>query len=139
MEVLYKGQIGKDGKLRFYDLNGLNEMCSKIPNTKVEIIVRKEVTKTSNKQVGYFYAEVLPKVHKGLVDLGNCYSLSQVEDFINREFFLVEEIKEDYSGIKQTAYTIKDIPKHIFSESLEKLIRFSSETLSILISEPRKQ
>lgn len=118
LEKLYAALKSKDGK---YILEGSAH------------------NKRSNPQNRYYWGLVVPIVKKGIEDMGTELTSEETHEFLKSKFNYSELVNESTGQVEQIPRSTTALNKLKFSEYVEKIQRFASEFLNIVIPDPGTQ
>lgn len=95
--------------------------------------------KRSNPQNRYYWGLVIPMIKKGIEDMGTELTSEETHEFLKAKFNYSELINEDTGQVELIPRSTTILNKLQFSEYVEKIQRFSSEFLNVIIPDPGVQ
>ena len=120
---------------RFHDiLDRNNEGCQVLLSGYLSY----EGVKKSPQQMGYYYAEVLPKALQGYKESGY-YSFTEYDahEDLKKMFFSESKINEKTGEIKIIPLSLADSDMHDLSRYISSCITFIEENFGILVDPPK--
>jgi hypothetical protein len=119
----------------------MEEFFRENPNERFEIRVRKVSEKASRNQVGYYFAEIVPKCQQGLRGLGHVMTKDQTHEFIKQfspimieEFMIGDQLHQ-----RLRSFSDDDWDQECMREYIDDIIRWAAEELYIIINPPSTQ
>jgi len=95
--------------------------------------------KRSDPQNKYYWAVVVPMVQEGIKNLGHQLTKEETHDFLKGKFNSEEIVNEETGEFISIPKSTTILSKELFSEYIEKIQRFSSEFLNVVIPDPGQQ
>lgn len=109
--------------------------CKRFEGNDVDIVVSKKKSIRSSPQNRYYWAVVVPAVRDGLNDMGHDVNKEDVHDFIKATFNYKEIVNETTGEVFRLPLSTTRLNKSEFGELIEKVMRFASEYLNVVIPE----
>ncbi len=99
----------------------------------------KHANKRSLQQNRYYFGVVVNMVQDGLTDLGHDISQEEVHEWLKSKFNYTEIVNESTGEYERIPRSTTALSKLDFCEYIEKIQRFASEFLNIVIPNPGEQ
>lgn len=145
----------KDGKLIIYQRELFVGSLPAFEGSRIEIIIKRKKKRRSLPMNSYYWAEVIPKVQKGLHELGTRLSLEETDlwliDFLRgiskeqahmflKERFIDNQIVDESTGeVTNKKPSTATLSTSEFQDYVSDVVQFASEHLSVLINPPGQQ
>lgn len=95
--------------------------------------------KRSSQQNRYYFGIVVPMIQKGILDLGTELTKDETHEFLKSRFNSVDIVNEGTGEVISVPRSTTGLNKEQFSQYIEKIQRFASEFLGIVIPDPGQQ
>ena len=109
-----------------------------LQNGSYELSAKKAGTR-SNQQNRYYFGLVVPLIQKRIKDMGTELTKEETHEFLKARFNFSELVNEGTGEVLQLPVSTTRLNKEQFGEYIEKIQRFASEFLSIVIPDPGVQ
>lgn len=136
MKLEYNGYI-KNGKFTLRNKAQFLRDVEKLPDMEMWVTFEKKKSKRSEQQSRYYWGVCVDMIRARFVELGNECSKDDIHCFLKSKFLYTEVLKDD--EVLQIPRSSATLNKSEFSEFIEKIQRFASETLDIVIPSPLEQ
>lgn len=98
----------------------------------------KKKSRRSLQQNAYYWACVVPMVREGLVNMGNDVSLEDTHEFLKARYNSKEIIDTSTGEVLSIPMSTTNLSKELFGLYIERVQRFASEYLGIVIPSPNQ-
>lgn len=97
-----------------------------------------KTNKRSNPQNSYYWGVVIPMIRQAFYDLGHELSAEETHEFLKGKFNC-KQVVGDGGEVVEIPLSTASLNKTDFGEYLEKIQRFASEFLGLVIPDPNEQ
>lgn len=97
------------------------------------------LNKRSNQQNRYYFGLVVPLVQQGIKDLGTELTKEETHEFLKARFNLSDLTNKETGESISIPISTTRLNKEQFGEYIEKIQRFASEFLNVVIPDPGVQ
>ena len=147
MKLEYFGSVNEHGQLHIRNRKMFDEELKQFAGKEVEIVVVKKKRTRSIQINRYYWGVVIALVRDAFIDLGHEVESQEVHEYLKGRFNFKELVNEETGEV---VLDENGLPIHIplstanisntdFMVYMERIKKFSSETLSIYIPEPGEQ
>ena len=130
------GSVSTTGILTLNNRKRLQTDLLKFKGCTVEITIKKK-NKRSTPQNSYYHGVVVAEVRHGLLEIGYQMTADETHEFLKQKFNSTQIITKDGLVIDVPRSTT-ELNKSEFSEYVERIARFASEYLSVVIPLPNQ-
>lgn len=136
--IEFNGHIDENGTPKIYHKKELDEWFKNNAGKDFRIKVERKRKKRSTPQNAFYWAVVVPMIKDRLNELGHEFNDDDTHDALKAKFNTVEIINKDEVSDEIVKSTTK-LTTVEFMEYLDKVMRWASEFLGIVIPEPNSQ
>lgn len=132
------GFVDEDGSLKLSNKKRFKQDLLLFKNKDVEVTIKKR-GKRSLQQNKYYFGIVVYEIRRRLYELGNEFDGETVHEFLKQKFNK-EKVEIKTTGeLLEVGQTTTQMNKDQFSEYIERIRRWASETLEIDIPDANTQ
>ena len=129
-----------NGKLSIYHQDKYKENIQLFGDCEVVIEITRKTRKRSNKQLGYYFAGVVPIIKQGLEELqGEPFSTEEVHELLKMYCNGFDIVNLETGEVIRIGRETKGMETWQFEEYLERCRRWAKNFLGIEIELPNKQ
>lgn len=133
MEIV--AHIDEQGKLKTIQRDMIAEWCRKHSGKTIVLKLEVKRKKRSNMQNAFYHGICVPMVQQGMYELGTEMSLQETHEFLKIEFNY-KEVPSLHGELMKVPRSTTELTTVEFMVYIEKIQRFASEYLGIVIPDP---
>lgn len=155
-ELKYNCVADEQGIIKVDDREKMsNEVRTYFAGKEFELVIREKKKVRSKKLNAYYWAEVVPKIQAGLMDLGTRMNLqetdlwllqffktiteTQAHEFVKNKFIPKETVDKDTGEVIKNKLTTSTMTNIQFQDYIFQITQFAAEILHIQIYAPNEQ
>lgn len=128
------------GKIRLYHEEEFRKNIKLFEDCEIVLEVVKKTRTKSTKQLGYYYAAVIPIIQKAVYEVyQETVTAEEVHDLMKKKFNALEIVNAQTGEIEVFGRSTKKLQTWQFEEFLEKVRRWAKEFLEVDIPLPNEQ
>lgn len=136
-KIEYTGTVSETGKLTIQQRKTMAlDIATKFSGSDVKITIEKITGKPSNRQYGYLFGVIIPRIKVALRrEQGYIFTDKETRFWVEQTFLLNTHVSND-GEIRSIPRSIGDLEKHELSELIDSLIVMCAQELNEIIPFP---